>query len=49
MSDADLEAKFRGLADGVLPAAQVRTLMDQCWKIETLPRAADLAATARPA
>ena len=28
MSDADLEAKFLGLADGVLPAAQARTLMD---------------------
>jgi len=49
LSDADLEAKFTGLADGVLPAAQVRTLMDQCWKIETLPRAGELAAAARPA
>ena len=49
MSDADLEAKFTGLADGVLPAAQARALMDLCWKIETLARAGDLAAAARPA
>ena len=49
LSDADLEAKFTALADGELPAAQVRTLMDQCWKIETLPRAGELAAAARPA
>ena len=49
MSDADLEAKFMGLADGVLPAAQARTLMDLCWKIETLPNAAEIAASARVA
>jgi 2-methylcitrate dehydratase PrpD len=49
LSDADLEAKFMALADGVLPAAQARTLMDRCWKIETLARASDLAAAARAA
>jgi 2-methylcitrate dehydratase PrpD len=47
MTDADLEAKFAGLADGVLPAAQARTLMDLCWKIDTLPNAAQVAAAAR--
>jgi 2-methylcitrate dehydratase PrpD len=47
LSDADLEAKFMALADGVLPAAQVRTMMDRCWKIDTLASAGDLAAAAR--
>jgi 2-methylcitrate dehydratase PrpD len=49
LSDADLEAKFTALAEGVLPPAQVRSLIDRCWKIETLERAGDLAAAARPA
>ena len=49
MTDADLEAKFVGLADGVLPPAQARTLIDLCWKIDTLPNAAQIAASARVA
>ena len=49
MTDADLEAKFMALVDGVLPAAQARALMDLCWKIETLTRASDLATAARTA
>ena len=49
MTDADLEAKFMGLADGILPSAQVRTLIDLCWKIDTLPNAAQIAASARVA
>jgi 2-methylcitrate dehydratase PrpD len=47
MTDADLEKKFAGLADGVLPAAQARTVMDLCWKIDSLPNAAQVAAAAR--
>jgi 2-methylcitrate dehydratase PrpD len=47
MTDAALEAKFMGLADGVLPAAQARRLMDLCWQIDTQPSAGDLAAAAR--
>ena len=43
MTDADLEAKFIGLADGVLPSDQVRQLLDLCWNIETLPSAALIA------
>ena len=43
MTDADLEAKFIGLADGVLPSTQVRQLLDLCWNIETLPSAAMIA------
>lgn len=47
MSDTDLEAKFMGQADGVLPASQARRLMDLCWRIDTLPRAAELATAGR--
>ena len=43
MSDADLEAKFSGLAEGVLSPARKRTVMDLCWKVETLTDAADIA------
>ena len=46
MTDADLEAKFAGLADGILPPAQTRRVMDLCRRIETLPSAAELAKAA---
>jgi len=49
MSDADLEAKFLALADGVLPERQARQAIDLCWKVETLPSAAQLATAARSA
>jgi 2-methylcitrate dehydratase PrpD len=49
MSDGDLEAKFTGLVEGILPPAQMRRLMELCWKVETLPSAAELAAAAQPA
>jgi 2-methylcitrate dehydratase PrpD len=49
MSDADLEAKFLGLADGVLPEAQSHTLIARCWGVDTLTDAAEIAAAARPA
>ena len=42
MSDADLEAKFSRLADGVLPPDRVRRLIDLCWKVEALKDAAEL-------
>lgn len=44
MSDADLEAKFRSLTDGVLDNNEARTLIDLCWSAESL---ADGAAVAR--
>ena len=47
MSDKDLEAKFAGLANGVLPADRQRKLMDLCWNVETLPRAAAVADAGR--
>jgi 2-methylcitrate dehydratase PrpD len=46
MSDADLESKFSGLADGILPQDQARRIMDLCWKIAELPDAAALARAA---
>jgi 2-methylcitrate dehydratase PrpD len=46
MSDKDLEAKFLGQADGILPADQARRVMDLCRQIETLPNAAALAEAA---
>ena len=46
MGDTDLEAKFMGLIDGVLPAPRARALMDLCWTIDTIPNAAALARAA---
>ena len=43
MSDKALEAKFADLAEGILPPAQTRRLMDLCWNVEKLPTAADIA------
>ena len=49
MSDKDLEAKFTGLANGVLPPDQQRKLMDLCWSVEGLPKAGAVADAARVA
>jgi hypothetical protein len=46
MTNARLEAKFAGLADGVLPPDQTRRLMDLCWNISSLTEAAQLARAA---
>ena len=48
MSDADLEAKFLDLAEGVLPDRQARALIDLCWKVEGLPNVATVATAAVP-
>ena len=48
MSDADLEAKFRGLAKGILPAVQADGLIGLCWKIDTLRSAAEIARASVP-
>lgn len=47
MTDAQLEAKFADLADGILPAAVARKVMDACWRVEDLADAADIARLAR--
>jgi 2-methylcitrate dehydratase PrpD len=49
MSDAELEAKFSGLAKGILSEADTRTLMRLCWQIATLHDVADIARAAVPA
>lgn len=46
MSDADLEAKFRGLVDGILSAAQSDEIIRLCWTVETLPDAGAIARAA---
>ena len=43
MTDAQLEAKFRGLTDGILPAARAAKLLELCWNFAKLPRIAELA------
>jgi 2-methylcitrate dehydratase PrpD len=48
MSDADLEAKFRSLATGNLPAMQVDRLLQVCWSIEDVADAGDIARAAVP-
>lgn len=46
MSDADLEEKFRGLVESVIPAAQAARLIALCWKFDALADAAQLPAAA---
>jgi 2-methylcitrate dehydratase PrpD len=48
MTDQQLEAKFMDLAEGILPKAQVRQLMDTCWGVEKLASAATIAKGAVP-
>ena len=47
MSDNDLETKFTGLANGVLPPDRQRKLMDLCWHIEGLQEAGAIAREAQ--
>jgi 2-methylcitrate dehydratase PrpD len=46
MTDKDLEAKFAGLANGVLPADRQRRLMDLCWGVDKIPEASAIARAA---
>ena len=46
MSDAALDAKFTDLADGILPQAQAKALIEKCREIEQLPDAGSLAQAA---
>ena len=43
MSDADLEAKFRGLIAGILDTKQADELIRLCWTVATLPDAGEIA------
>jgi 2-methylcitrate dehydratase PrpD len=49
MSDADLEAKFRGLADGILSRTETDALIKLCWSIEKLNDAGEIARASVPA
>lgn len=49
MSNSDLERKFAGLAEGILPAAQARQVSELCWNIERLGDAAQIARAAHRA
>ena len=46
MTNAQLEAKFRGLTEGILPAGRGRQLVELCWQIESLAEAAEVARAA---
>ena len=47
MSDADLEAKFRALAQDVLPAAQTEEIIKLCWRVAALDDAGAVARAAQ--
>jgi len=46
MSDADLEGKFRGLAEGILSEKQADEVICLCWDVENLPDAGAIARAA---
>jgi 2-methylcitrate dehydratase PrpD len=48
MSDADLEAKFRGFAQGILSTPETDALIGLCWSLEKLKSAGDIARGAVP-
>ncbi|MBK5207149.1 MAG: MmgE/PrpD family protein [Polaromonas sp.] len=48
MTDANLEAKFHGLSDAVLGAAQTSELINACWKIGSAANVRALVALASP-
>jgi 2-methylcitrate dehydratase PrpD len=43
MSDAAIEQKVLGLADGILPPDQVRRVVDLCWRADALDDAGEIA------
>ena len=45
----DLEAKFRGLTDGIISASQTQELIRLCWSVATLPDAGAIPRTAAAA
>jgi len=49
MSDADLEAKFRGLVEGVLPERRIGELIAACWSLESLEDSGEIARLATDA
>jgi 2-methylcitrate dehydratase PrpD len=43
MSDRLLEAKFEGLAEGILSAEETRRIIDLCWRADRLADAGEIA------
>jgi len=48
LSDGDLEAKFRGLADGILSKPEIERLIQLCWDIGKLKNAGEVASASVP-
>ncbi len=48
MADADLEAKFHGLADPVLGRDRATALIDSCWALDTLDDVSQIARASVP-
>jgi 2-methylcitrate dehydratase PrpD len=48
LSDRDLEAKFRGLAEGILSKPEIERLIQLCWDIGTLKDAGEVASASVP-
>jgi 2-methylcitrate dehydratase PrpD len=46
MTDADLEAKFAGLAEGIIPTERMHRVVELCWNLDNLDDVAELARAA---
>jgi 2-methylcitrate dehydratase PrpD len=46
MTDANLEAKFTDLSEGILPPDRIKRVMELCWTVERLPNAGEIASAA---
>ncbi len=49
MSDADLEAKFRKFAKGILSSGETDALLKLCWSLDKLKDAGEIARASVPA
>jgi 2-methylcitrate dehydratase PrpD len=49
MSDRLLEAKFEGLAEGILSSGETRRIIDLCWRADKLADTGEIARSARKA
>jgi hypothetical protein len=48
LSDQALDAKFRALADGILPEDRIEILIEKCRSVGQLPEVAEIARLAVP-
>jgi 2-methylcitrate dehydratase PrpD len=49
MSDGQIEAKFRGLVEGILSPDETRRIIDLCWRADQLADAGEIARSGRKA